>query len=80
MRFWFLLPKDPTATYSALSLKYGDVSLSLRIEDTESSLEDLDMVIEHLPSMVKQARIERDIRRGVAGLDKELTDLFEGDE
>lgn len=83
MRFWFLLPKDPDATYVTITIKYGDIVLSLRVEDSEEpdqAAEDLSDIWEYLPGLVKQARGERDIKKDMAGVDAELSALLEGDE
>jgi hypothetical protein len=79
-KFTFFMPRDPEATYVAAQVRYRDVHLMFRIEDTDDCADDLNALLKYVPEIAKKCREERAIRREAEGLDQELSDLFGDDE
>lgn len=77
--FWFMVPKDPAATHYSFALKYRDVSMSVKLEDNEDSLQDLRDLLRSVMPVAEKARNEKVISRAVGEMDADLSELLEDD-
>lgn len=75
----FYIPRDPRVRSGlGLSIKYGNVRLTLTWEDDRGSgSAELDRVLATMPQVLHDIRKEVDIRKELAGMDDDIEGLLD---